>query len=144
LSAWSSSGITDVTGRPLPALDIDASVLVPSGQQGPAFVVYRNFDVIMRWNRSEHFALTVGHLADRIAGGAALSKPPPSGPRIERSTVAVLQRFLSSEGYDPGPADGIFGARSRAALRALQSSRGLVADGFLSVELLRQLRILSN
>ncbi len=139
LGDWRALGITDVSGRSVPALDMQASVLVPSGQRGPAFLVYDNFDVIMRWNRSEFFALTVGHLADRIAGGGQLTNPPPQAQRISRDDVIRVQRYLAENGYDGGTADGIIGPRSRAAIRALQQDRGLVADGFLSVELLELL-----
>jgi membrane-bound lytic murein transglycosylase B len=139
LREWSAAGLTDTRGAPLPSLDIPASVLVPSGADGPAFIVYDNFDVIMRWNRSESFALTVGHLADRIAGGAALSRPPPQGPRIPRAQIVALQELLAREGYEVGAADGVFGSQSRAALRALQSDRGWIADGYPSADVLERL-----
>ena len=73
----------------LPALEESAAVLVPSGHRGPAFLVYKNFDVIMRWNRSEHFALSVGILSDRIAGAGALRTPPPNDPQLTREQVAA-------------------------------------------------------
>jgi len=139
LAEWSAAGLTDTRGMRLPALDIGASVLVPSGADGPAFVLYENFDVIMRWNRSESFALAVGHLADRIAGGAALSRPPPQGPRIPRAQIVALQVLLAREGYEVGSADGVFGSQSRAALRALQRDRGWVADGYPSADVLTRL-----
>lgn len=141
LANWNRLGITDVAGRPIPSLDMEASVIVPAGQQGPAFLVYDNFDVIMRWNRSEFFALTVGHLADRIAGGGPLARPPPADQRISRENVVRVQQYLVANGYDSGSADGILGPRSRAAIRELQKDRGLVADGFLSLDLLRALGI---
>jgi peptidoglycan lytic transglycosylase B len=136
LAEWARLGVLDVTGRALPALDDAAAVLVPAGWRGPAFLVYENFDVIMRWNRSEFFALTVGHLADRIAGGPALTRPPPATSRIPRTDVERLQRYLAARGYDVGPVDGRLGPRSQAAVRALQRDRGLVADGFVSRDLL--------
>ncbi len=137
LRFWRDIGITDVAGRPLADLDIQAAVVIPSGQRGPAFVIYDNFDVIMRWNRSEYFALTVGHLADRIAGAGPLTNPPFEDGPISRDDVVRVQEYLVRSGYDGGTADGIFGSRSRAALRALQRDLGLVPDGFLSHELLR-------
>jgi len=137
LRDWRGMGLTDVAGRPLADLDVQAAVVVPSGQRGPAFVIYENFDVIMRWNRSEYFALTVGHLADRIAGAGPLTNPPFEDGPISRDDVVRVQEYLVTNGYDGGTADGIFGSRSRAALRALQRDLGLVPDGFLSHELLR-------
>ena len=68
LSDWVDLGVTDAFGRALPRLDLRAALLVPSGHDGPAFLAYDNFDVIMRWNRSEFYALSVGRLADEIAG----------------------------------------------------------------------------
>jgi len=139
LTEWRALGISDITGRPIPALGMEASVLVPAGRLGPAFLVYDNFDVIMRWNRSEFFALTVGHLADRIAGGGELVNPPPTGQRISREDVLRVQQYLAANGYDGGTPDGILGPRSRAAIRELQKDRGLVADGFVDAELLEVL-----
>lgn len=137
LREWRDIGITDVAGRPLADLDIEAAIVVPSGQRGPAFVIYDNFDVIMRWNRSEYFAITVGHLADRIAGAGPLTNPPFEDGPISRDDVVRVQEYLVENGYDSGTADGIFGSRSRAALRSLQRDLRLVPDGFLSHELLR-------
>lgn len=141
LREWQRRGITNVRGEPVPALDMQAALIVPSGQRGPAFLVYDNFNVIMRWNRSEFFALTVGHLSDRIAGAGGLANPPPEGERIARERIVELQRLLVAEGYDAGAADGLMGSRSRAALRQLQRERGLVADGFVTTELLETLGI---
>jgi len=144
LARWRELGITDVTGRPIPAVDMRAALLVPAGQTGPAFLVYDNFDVIMRWNRSEFFAIAVGHLADRIAGGAALTQPPPAHAPITRDDVVRVQTYLADNGYDSGSADGILGPQSRAALRALQRDLGLPPDGFLSSELIERLGLATN
>lgn len=141
LTRWRELGLTDVAGRPIPRVDMEAALLVPAGQEGPAFLIYDNFDVIMRWNRSEFFALTVGHLADRIAGGETLANPPPVQAPISRESVVDVQEYLAANGYDGGSADGILGPRSRAALRDLQRDLGLVADGFLSDELMRAIGI---
>src|SRR5690606_7656169 len=70
LSQWASLGVRLANGAPLPPGDVQGSILVPSGHRGPAFIAYDNFGVIMNWNRSESYALSVGLLADRIAGGA--------------------------------------------------------------------------
>ena len=132
LSEWSALGLVDVTGDAIPALETQAAVLVPAGHTGPAFLVYENFDVIMRWNRSEYFALTVGHLADRVAGGEALARPPPMTDQMRTEEIERLQRYLAEQGYDVGGVDGQFGPQSRAALRELQRDRGLVPDGYPS------------
>ena len=71
LVAWQSLGVRTVAGSDLPSVDIDGSVILPSATAEPAFLVYENYRTIMRWNRSHLFAISVGHLADRISG-----KPP--------------------------------------------------------------------
>jgi membrane-bound lytic murein transglycosylase B len=137
LKVWSRAGITDAFGGRLPALDLPGSILVPGGAQGPAFVVYDNFDVIMRWNRSEFYALAVGRLADRIAGAGDLTRPPPEdGLRLSRQTVMTLQTQLNQLGYDTGTPDGIFGSGTRRALREFQRARNLVADGYPSEQVI--------
>jgi len=68
LAEWQALGIRRSDGRDLPKADIDASLVMPDGPDGPVFLVYNNFRAILRWNRSDYFALTAGYLADRIAG----------------------------------------------------------------------------
>jgi membrane-bound lytic murein transglycosylase B len=137
LRVWSRAGVTDAFGSRLPEVDLPASILVPGGARGPAFVVYDNFDVIMRWNRSEFYALSVGRLADRIAGAGSLTRPPPEdGLRLSRQTVMTLQVHLNQLGYDTGTPDGIFGSGTRRALREFQSDRNLVADGYPSEQII--------
>lgn len=68
LAEWQALGIRRIDGRDLPKAAIEASLIMPDGPDGPVFLVYDNFRVILRWNRSDYFALTAGYLADRIAG----------------------------------------------------------------------------
>ena len=141
LSDWVDLGVTDAFGRALPRLDLRAALLVPSGHDGPAFLAYDNFDVIMRWNRSEFYALSVGRLADEIAGASPLRQPPPADSlRIAREDVKRLQRDLASLGFDAGEPDGIFGPASRSALSRFQRQHGMVADGHLDGEALEAVR----
>ncbi|HEX7037491.1 MAG TPA: lytic murein transglycosylase [Pseudomonadales bacterium] len=130
LAEWVDLGVTDAFGRALPRLDLQAAVLVPSGDDGPAFLVYDNFDVIMRWNRSEFYALSVGRLADEIAGAGPLRRPPPANAvALTRDQILQLQRDLGALGYDIGEADGVVGPATRRALSLFQRDRDLVADG---------------
>ena len=135
LSEWVRLGVTDAYGGSLPPLDLEAAVLVPAGHEGPAFLVYRNFDVIMRWNRAEYYAIAVGRLADRIAGGVPLTRDPDTGGEpVTRDAVRQLQEDLATLGYDAGTPDGIFGPATRSALSEFQRSRDLIADGHLDSE----------
>lgn len=131
IAEWSQLGVTRADNTPLPAVDINASLLVPAGHEGPAFLVYDNFNVIMRWNRSEFYAIAVGQLADQIAGGEKLVQSPPvDAPRLHRQQVMQLQALLNQKGIDAGKPDGIFGPGTRRALSEFQHQQGMIADGF--------------
>lgn len=137
LSEWRALGIKDVSERPLADMDIESRLLVPSGHAGPAFVTYQNFDVIMGWNRSEYYALSVGRLADRIAGAGRLQKPPPdSDVKLSRELVQQLQQNLNKLGYDAGEPDGIAGPMTRSALSHYQQTKGVIPDGYLDAAIL--------
>lgn len=136
---WASLGLQTAFGSDLPEADFEAAVLVPSGAGGPAFLVYDNFEVIMRWNRSESYALSVGLLANRIAGAAGLVVQPSNEPGVRYEDIARLQQVLADMNYNPGPVDGIWGPATRQALAALQRDRGLVADGYPTPELVEAL-----
>jgi len=142
LSEWQALGVSRSDGTPLPSADIQASIIVPMGHRGPAFMVYSNFEVIMAWNRSQSYAIAVGHLADRIAGGGGLRAPLPnveSAP--SRSQIRALQNGLVDSGFDPGVPDGMLGPATRAALRAWQQANDRVADGYPDPETLSALGV---
>jgi len=129
LSDWRALGIADAFGQPLPSINLEASLLVPLGHSGPAFLVYPNFHVIMEWNRSQSYALAVGRLADRIAGAGRLNQPLPDIALSTQALVA-LQTGLNELGYPAGKPDGVLGPTTRSAIRAFQQANNLVADGF--------------
>ena len=142
LSAWRKLGITDAFGKPLADEDIDASLVIPAGHRGPAFLAYKNFNVIMGWNRSEYYAIAVGYLADRIAGAGKLQNPPPEdAPTLAREDIKALQQALQEKGYETGKPDGILGPDTRSAIRRYQSANKLIADGYPSTELFHSLNI---
>lgn len=141
LSEWRDLGLRNAFGGELPVADMQASLLLPAGHEGPAFLVYENFRVIMGWNRSEFYALAVGHLADRIAGGGPLQQPPPDHPPLSRDQVEALQAALNERGHDAGPEDGILGSGTRNALRDFQDKAGLRADGYPDPESLERLGV---
>lgn len=139
LSEWRKLGVKDIRGNPVADMQLNASVLLPAGHEGPAFVVYDNFRAILRWNRSEFYALAVGHLADRIAGGGRLHRLPPKAQALSREQLMRVQSRLNAFGDDSGKPDGIPGPATRAAVRAFQSDHGMVADGYIDGDLLRSL-----
>jgi len=140
LADWRRLGIREANGQPLPEADLKAALLVPAGHRGPAFLVYHNFRVIMDWNRSRYYALSEGYLADRIAGGGTLHRPPPdNAPDLSRQTIRSLQSRLNRRGFDAGSADGVLGPATRTAIRAFQRSHGMVADGYPSARVLAAL-----
>jgi membrane-bound lytic murein transglycosylase B len=141
VKAWAALGVTQADGKPLPASQVPGAILLPQGYDGPAFLVYRNFDAIMAWNRSINYALSVALLADRLRGLPA----PRSGRladnrRMTREQAIELQTRLAGQGFDIGKADGILGARTRTAVRAYQERAKLPADGYASLNLLEHLR----
>ncbi len=107
---------------------------------GPRIAVFRNFQVIKRYNNSDSYAIGVGHLSDRIAGGAPFQAsfgPDATGLTLEDRKE--LQRRLTAAGYDTQGADGVIGNNTKSAISAYQSAKGLPVTGEPSVALLRQL-----
>ena len=142
LLEWSKLGVKSANNTQLPQTPEQASLLVPAGYQGPAFLVYQNFNVIMRWNRSEFYALAVGNLADRISGAEKLTQPPPTdAPRLHRNQVIELQEQLNQKGFETGTPDGILGPGTRRAIGEFQHQQGMIADGFPGKEVLALLGV---
>lgn len=127
---WRNKGVMLTSGKPLPDSDISASLLLPAGHKGPAFLVYDNFHVIMRWNRSQFYAIAVGRLAERIAGAGKLHQPPEPAPNLKLTELLKLQQALSKLGFDVGKPDGIMGPATAKGIRDFQKTRNMVADGF--------------
>lgn len=147
LSYWRDLGVTRPDGSALPTgnPNLEAALLVPAGHRGPAFLVYHNFNVIMGWNRSEFYALSVGHLADRINGAGGLYQAPPEdAPRLTREQIELLQTRLNTLGFEAGEADGILGPGTRAAISRFQKFRDMVADGYPDPGVFRALDISLN
>jgi membrane-bound lytic murein transglycosylase B len=135
-AAWAGMGVRAVSGN-LAA----GSIIAPAGLSGPAFLLTSNFNVILRYNNAENYALGIGTLADRLNGGGPLSAG--FGPDATGMTIADrqdLQRRLTAAGFDTQGSDGVIGAKTRAAISAYQASVGLPVDGEPSLEILRRLR----
>lgn len=141
MTEWAKLGVFQADGSALPKADIQAYLVVPSGSEGPAFLAYTNFNVIMRWNNSEFYAIAVGHLADRIAGASPLVQPLPDLPAYSRKQIQQLQRLLNENGYDVGVPDGIIGPATRKGIRAFQTAESLTADGFPSLSVMEKIGV---
>lgn len=138
---WVRRGVRRADGQAFPAGDRQAGLILPAGREGPAFLVFRNFDAIHSYNPAESYALAIAHLADRIRGGGPFHTPwPTDDPGLSRSERREVQRRLIERGYEVGEVDGIIGANTRRAIREWQRSRGLEADGRAGRSLLNRLR----
>ncbi|MBA2880041.1 membrane-bound lytic murein transglycosylase B [Desulfosalsimonas propionicica] len=138
---WKNLGVQAADGTALANADTQASVVLPQGESGPAFLVFDNFRAIMRWNRSVNYAISVGHLADRIVGLPPIFFGPNAADEtLSRNQIMEIQQNLNRLGFDAGQADGVAGPRTRAAIRAFQQNHDLAADGYPSAKLLERLR----
>lgn len=137
---WASEGLRAIDDQPLPDF-AEATVLLPAGARGPAFLIGPNFRVVLRYNNSTNYALAVGLLAQRLGGGPGVQAPWPRDlPALSRSQMVELQTALNQRGFASGAADGVMGPATREGLRRYQRSVGLPADGYPSVELLQRLQ----
>ncbi|MGC2854159.1 lytic murein transglycosylase [Novispirillum sp. DQ9] len=142
LADWAALGVLRADGGPLAVVEgMEASIVLPAGVRGPAFLVYDNFRVTMKWNRSILYATAVGLLADQLAGMPPMrATAPPDARPLSRSEVEEIQALLNSLGFDVGAPDGMAGPQTRAALRAFQKSVGMPADGHADPVALGRLR----
>jgi membrane-bound lytic murein transglycosylase B len=141
LAEWRKLGVKRTNGAELPAVAAMASVIAPAGHRGPTFIVYENFHTILAYNYSSAYALAVGHLGDRIAGGGPLMATwPRDDLPLTKDDRIELQQRLADLGYDPGGVDGVVGPKTRTALRQYQRSIGEIPDGYPTSQLLQQLK----
>ncbi|MDP5218304.1 lytic murein transglycosylase [Ruegeria sp. 2205SS24-7] len=139
-SDWAAAGVVDVSGKPVPDHG-EASILLPAGSQGAAFMVFDNFAVLEKYNTADAYVIGVGYLADRIAGGPVIAADWPRGDRaLTFSERKELQRRLTGAGFDTQKIDGRVGPLTINAVRSYQTANGLVPDGYASPRLLERLR----
>lgn len=140
LQEWRDLGLRRVDGGVLPVADMQASVILPAGAQGPAFLGYANYRATLAYNPSTFYALTVGTLADRFTGGLPIQRMPVNEQAMSVADVRELQELLNARGFDSGEPDGRIGRMTRAAVRAYQAENELPMDGYASATLLQELR----
>lgn len=139
-SQWAAMGVLDTRGAAVPDHG-PAAVLLPAGAEGAAFLIFKNFSVIERYNTADAYVIGVGHLSDRIRGGAAIQA---SWPRQDRALLFAerqeMQQRLTGAGFDTQGVDGKIGPLTIDAVRAYQRTVGMAPDGYASLNILQKLR----
>jgi membrane-bound lytic murein transglycosylase B len=133
VAEWGLTGITRAGGGEWGTGDLylDARLVIPAGDGGPAFLAFENFDAIMGYNNSTSYALGVSYLAKALAGGPSIQGSwPQDNPPITHSQTRELQTRLTELGYDTQGVDGRVGPNTRAAIRAFQADQGMAPDGY--------------
>ena len=136
---WAKWGVRSANGGALKADGLAATLLLPMGRNGPAFLAYPNFDIYLEWNESLVYSTTAAYFATRLAGAPPVSRGGQVNS-LDLGQTKQLQKLLSSRGYDVGKIDGIIGANTRRAVKDVQIKLGLPADSYPTTELLQRLR----
>jgi len=139
-SQWAKWGVTRADGRGLENDPLKASLLLPMGRFGPAFLAFDNFQAYLKWNSSLVYSTTAAYYATRLAGAPAMQRGSGTPPPFSVEQTRELQQYLIRAGHDVGGADGKLGTSTRQAVRAMQIKFGLPADSYPTVELLTRLR----
>jgi membrane-bound lytic murein transglycosylase B len=141
VTEWNALGVKRADGAPLGNADIQGSIIMPAGANGPVFLGYDNFRTTMVWNRSINYAIAVGHLADRLIGDGPIRNMPVNEERpLTREEVWEMQTLLNGLGFDAGAPDGSVGSKTRDAVRDFQVSRNMTPDSYVSFDVLTALR----
>jgi lytic murein transglycosylase len=133
-SQWAQWGVTLRGGKALPADNLSASLLLPMGRNGPAFLAYT------KWNASLVYSITAAYYATRLAGAPAMDRGAPNIPTLSPEQARELQQLLARQGYDVGEIDGKIGASTRSAVKEAQLKLGMPADSYATPELISRLR----
>jgi lytic murein transglycosylase len=137
---WVRWGVTAAHGQPLPADNMPASLLLPMGRFGPAFLAYNNFKAFLGWNSAMVYSTTAAYLATRIAGAPPVGRGAAAVPVLSAQQIAELQRLLVVHRLAQIDADGKLGNATRAGVKAAQMKLGLPADSYPTAELIERLR----
>jgi lytic murein transglycosylase len=135
---WAKWGVTAANGR-LPADNLPASLLLPMGRSGPAFLAYPNFNIYTEWNNSLVYATTAAYFATRLDGAPKVGRGS-GAEALSGGQIKELQQLLVRRGHHVGKVDGILGENTREAVKAEQLKAGLPADSYPTAELISRLR----
>lgn len=139
-SDWARMGVVGMDGRPVRDFG-SASILLPAGARGAAFMIFKNFSVIERYNTADAYVIGVGHLSDRIRGAGPIRSNWPRGDRaLTFAERKEMQALLTRRGFDTKGVDGRVGPLTIDAIRDFQRRSGLIPDGYASLDLLNKLR----
>ena len=138
-SQWAAWGVTLANGKKLKSDGMPASLHLPMGRNGPAFLVYKNFDIYREWNKSNIYSTTAAYFATRLAGAPPVRKGNAAVTGLSFKQIKQLQRKLVKRGYDVGGVDGFLGLKTRAAVKDVQLKLGVPADSFPTPALLGRL-----
>ena len=144
LNDFKQLGVKKANNQSLSTYDIQAELYLPSGHKGPAFLIYPNFNVIMTWNLSKSYALSVGLLANKLVGAKGIKFSKKEQTKVKPYSVAQmknLQSQLNSLGFKTGEPDGIWGPKSRQAIRSFQLQHQLIADGYPNKEVFVKIKL---
>jgi membrane-bound lytic murein transglycosylase B len=136
---WQAMGVRPVGGGDLPDHGA-ASVLLPGGARGAAFLIFSNFQVIERYNTADAYVIAIGHLADMLKGGPRIAASWPRDLRaLTLDERLDLQTRLTAAGFDTKGVDGRMGPNTIAAVKAFQRSKNIIPDGYPSTDILQNL-----
>ena len=136
-SDWAKLGVKARQGK-IAGPNLQASILLPQGRNGPAFLAYPNYSVFFEWNQSFVYVTTAAYFATRLEGASVFNAGKPSAP-LSDAQMKSLQKKLASRGHDVGGIDGILGAKTRSAVQKEQVKLGLPADAWPTKSLLDRL-----
>ncbi|MGD9862145.1 MAG: lytic murein transglycosylase [Pseudodonghicola sp.] len=137
VAQWAQLGVRARDGK-LAQGSLPATIILPQGRRGPAFIAYPNFNVYFEWNQSFTYVLTAAYFANRLEGAQVYDAGSPE-PGLDGAQMKELQRRLQAHGHDVGKIDGILGSGTRAAVQAEQKRLGLPADAWPTAALLNRL-----
>lgn len=140
VSSWAARGIVKFDGSPLSGSG-NAGLLMPAGRNGPAFLVFKNYDAAYSYNGADSYALAISLLSDRIRGRPGVQGEWPTDDLpLSREQRRELQRLLTARGYNVGEPDGAVGALTRAAIKEIEAKVGMPQTGRPGEKVLRALK----